>query len=224
MQRAGSRHRAGRSRTLLTTCAFGGLGGNPTDLGIKVSKTLFAPRLGAIYRLNDETVFRTGYGITYNPLPFSRPLRGFYPLTISRQLLHDEPVRLRTTTLKGHSGHRRARPELRQHPAAERRTRCARPPTTCRAAASSRGTSPSSGGCRMTSRWTRRTSARTQTGGFADFDVERVDHAGLRRRLPAVTRSSRRSIPLNLWGPTDQDATTIRCRWRSTARSRTGCC
>jgi hypothetical protein len=62
---------------------LGGLGGNPEDLGIKVSKDLFAPRLGFIYRLNDETVFRTGYGRTFNPLPFARPLRGFYPSTIS---------------------------------------------------------------------------------------------------------------------------------------------
>jgi hypothetical protein len=62
---------------------LGGLGGNPKDLGIKVSKTLFAPRLGFVYRINEDTVFRSGYGLTYNPLPFSRPLRGFYPLTIS---------------------------------------------------------------------------------------------------------------------------------------------
>ena len=44
---------------------LGGLGGNPTDLGIKVSKTLFAPRLGAAYRLNENTVFRAGYGKTF---------------------------------------------------------------------------------------------------------------------------------------------------------------
>jgi hypothetical protein len=48
-----------------------------------VSKTLFAPRLGLIYRINEATVFRTGYGQTINPLPFTRPLRGFYPLTIA---------------------------------------------------------------------------------------------------------------------------------------------
>ena len=34
--------------------ALGGLGGNPQDLGIKVSKTLFAPRVGAAYRLNER--------------------------------------------------------------------------------------------------------------------------------------------------------------------------
>jgi hypothetical protein len=62
---------------------LGGVGGNPQDLGIKTSKTLFAPRLGLVYRINEETVFRTGYGITYNPLPWARPMRGFFPLTIA---------------------------------------------------------------------------------------------------------------------------------------------
>jgi hypothetical protein len=80
-------HRANRGieRVDLTTMnvLLGGVGGNDENLGIKVSKTLFAPRLGFVYRMNDETVFRTGYGWTYNPLPFSRPLRGFYPLTIA---------------------------------------------------------------------------------------------------------------------------------------------
>ena len=61
---------------------LGEVGSVPKDLGIKVSKTLFAPRLGAAYRLNDKTVLRAGYGQTFNPLPWSRPLRGFYPLTI----------------------------------------------------------------------------------------------------------------------------------------------
>ena len=62
---------------------LGGLGGNPTDLGIKVSKTLFAPRFGAAYRLNDRTVLRAGYGRTFTPLPWSRPMRGRFPLTIA---------------------------------------------------------------------------------------------------------------------------------------------
>jgi outer membrane receptor protein involved in Fe transport len=62
---------------------LGGLGGNPDDLGIRVSKTLFAPRLGVAYRLNEDTVLRGGYGKTLNPLPWSRPFRGFYPLVIA---------------------------------------------------------------------------------------------------------------------------------------------
>lgn len=65
------------------TVNLGGLGGNPTDLGLDVSKTLFAPRLGAAYRLNDRTVFRAGYGKTFDPLPWSRPMRGRFPLTIA---------------------------------------------------------------------------------------------------------------------------------------------
>ena len=62
---------------------LGGLGGNPKDLGIKVSNTLFAPRVGAAYRINDNTVFRAGYGRTFDPLPWTRPMRGRFPLTIA---------------------------------------------------------------------------------------------------------------------------------------------
>jgi outer membrane receptor protein involved in Fe transport len=62
---------------------LGGLGGNPKDLGIKVDKLLFAPRVGVAYRLTENTVFRAGYGKTFDPLPWSRPMRGFYPLTIA---------------------------------------------------------------------------------------------------------------------------------------------
>jgi Carboxypeptidase regulatory-like domain/TonB dependent receptor-like, beta-barrel len=93
----------GIERLDLTTMQvlLGGVGGNPTDLGIKVSKTLFAPRLGAIYRINEDTVFRTGYGITYNPLPFTRPLRGFYPLTIATQATNPLPFQAVTTLDKG---------------------------------------------------------------------------------------------------------------------------
>ena len=62
---------------------FGGFGGTPRDVGIQVSKRLFAPRIGLAYRLGDKMVVRTGYGITYDPLPFGRPLRGLYPSTIT---------------------------------------------------------------------------------------------------------------------------------------------
>ncbi len=79
--------RADRGLELLDYDTFmiklGGLGGNPKDLGIEVDKGLFAPRLGLAYRINDDTVFRTGYGKTFNPMPWSRPIRGFYPATIA---------------------------------------------------------------------------------------------------------------------------------------------
>jgi hypothetical protein len=62
---------------------MGGRGSVPLNAGVTVSHKLFAPRAGIAYRLNDKTVIRTGYGLNYDPLPFSRPWRGFYPLTIN---------------------------------------------------------------------------------------------------------------------------------------------
>ena len=61
---------AGTSRLLhVDSDLIGGKGNMPEDVGIKVSKTLFAPRLGFAYRINDKTVFRSGYGMTYDPIP-----------------------------------------------------------------------------------------------------------------------------------------------------------
>jgi Carboxypeptidase regulatory-like domain/TonB dependent receptor len=62
---------------------LGGRGGNPNNVGLKADWDNFAPRLGAVYRLNEDTVIRSGYGVTYNPIPWGRPLRGFYPATIA---------------------------------------------------------------------------------------------------------------------------------------------
>jgi hypothetical protein len=62
---------------------IGGIAGNPNDAGVGYSKKLLAPRAGLAYRLGEKTVIRTGYGITYDPLPVSRPLRGPYPATIA---------------------------------------------------------------------------------------------------------------------------------------------
>jgi hypothetical protein len=70
---------------------LGGRGGNPSDLGIETSKKLFAPRIGLAYRLGDNTVIRSGYGLTYDPMPFARPLRGFYPLTIAQTFVNPDP-------------------------------------------------------------------------------------------------------------------------------------
>lgn len=62
---------------------LGGRGNVPKDVGVTVSHKLFAPTIGIAYRIDDKTVLRTGYGWNYDPLPFSRPLRGFYPLTVN---------------------------------------------------------------------------------------------------------------------------------------------
>lgn len=64
---------------------IGGLGGIPKNNGMTTSKKLFAPRVGFAFRLNEKTVIRSGYGIAFDPLPFSRPLRGLYPSTITAE-------------------------------------------------------------------------------------------------------------------------------------------
>jgi hypothetical protein len=66
---------------------LGGVGGNPEDLGVEVRHPHFLPRIGFAYRLKEDSVIRGGYGITVSPLPLSRPLRGFYPLTINQQFI-----------------------------------------------------------------------------------------------------------------------------------------
>lgn len=62
---------------------MGGVGNIPKANGMSVSKKLFAPRIGAAWRLDEKTVMRIGYSISYNPMVISRPLRGLYPSTIA---------------------------------------------------------------------------------------------------------------------------------------------
>lgn len=61
---------------------IGGVGSVPEDLGVKVSKKLFAPRFGIAYRVTEKTVLRTGYGISIDPYSLSRPLRTNHPILI----------------------------------------------------------------------------------------------------------------------------------------------
>jgi hypothetical protein len=63
---------------------LGGRGSNPKNVGLEASKDNFAPRVGGVFRLNEKTVLRSGYGITYNAMGWARPLRGDqeYPVTI----------------------------------------------------------------------------------------------------------------------------------------------
>ncbi|WP_348267915.1 carboxypeptidase regulatory-like domain-containing protein [Edaphobacter sp. DSM 109919] len=46
-----------------------GIGKNPMNLGMKTRYTYFAPRLGFAYRMNDKTVVRGGYGMSYESYP-----------------------------------------------------------------------------------------------------------------------------------------------------------
>ncbi|HRV09560.1 MAG TPA: TonB-dependent receptor, partial [Acidobacteriota bacterium] len=53
------------------------------DNNVKVSKKLFAPRIGFAYRLTDNDVLRAGYGITNSPFNYGgQVLRGDYPVTV----------------------------------------------------------------------------------------------------------------------------------------------
>jgi hypothetical protein len=80
---------------------MGGVGNNPKNVGITTSKKLLAPRIGFAYRLTENMVVRSGYGITYDPLPFSRPLRGMYPATIGSTFVSSGPYTWIDTLDKG---------------------------------------------------------------------------------------------------------------------------
>ena len=105
---------------------LGGRGNTPEDVGINVKKFYVAPRLGAIYRLTENTVLRAGYGRTFNPLPWSRPMRGSYPV---RHLLQPDrgAVRLARHARAGHPAGPDPGPQLRTREAAARTRSCARP-------------------------------------------------------------------------------------------------
>ena len=66
---------------------IGDRGGNPTDLGVESARNS-SRRASASPTVSVMTrSFAAGYGITYDPMPFGRPLRGFYPLTIAQQFV-----------------------------------------------------------------------------------------------------------------------------------------
>jgi hypothetical protein len=62
---------------------IGGVGSVPTDLGVKISKTMFAPRVGMAYRATPSTVFRAGYGLTNDPYALARPMRTNHPILLN---------------------------------------------------------------------------------------------------------------------------------------------
>ncbi len=69
-----------------------GRGPNPQTNGMSAGLDNFAPRIGGVYRLNDQTVFRSGYGITYNAQAWARAVRGDndYPVTIASTFVNPE--------------------------------------------------------------------------------------------------------------------------------------
>ena len=80
---------------------IGGVGSVPEDLGVEVSKTLFAPRLGATYRVAEGMVLRAGFGITNDPYSLARPLRTNHPNVLNLLVEAPNPFSFASRTSEG---------------------------------------------------------------------------------------------------------------------------
>ncbi len=78
-----------RYNPLTNMVEIGGIGQVPEDLGVEVSKTMFAPRIGMAFRATPKTVFRAGYGLTNDPYALARPMRTNHPILLN--LLEQAP-------------------------------------------------------------------------------------------------------------------------------------
>ena len=131
---------------------LGGVGDIPRNVGLRTRKTDFAPRVGVAWRLNPLTVVRSGYGLTYNPLPFARPLRGAYPLTIHNTYVSLNSWQPYGTLEQGIPEFTGPGPGEGRRCCRSRRRCGRRIRTTSTAATSSRGTPRSSAASRSTCR------------------------------------------------------------------------
>jgi hypothetical protein len=66
---------------------IGRYGGLPDNVGITVSKNLFAPRAGLAYRLGQRGVIRAGFGISIDPGSIGKPMRSPYPAVINQDFI-----------------------------------------------------------------------------------------------------------------------------------------
>jgi hypothetical protein len=62
---------------------IGGVGSVPKDLGVKMEKGLFAPRVGLTFRATPSMVIRAGFGITNDPYSLARPMRTNHPVLLN---------------------------------------------------------------------------------------------------------------------------------------------
>ena len=76
-----------------------GVGGNPGDCGIKVSKKLFAPSLGIAYRLDDNTVVRAGYALSPTQVEMGNSGTQAFPATVEGVYNGANPICAASTTL-----------------------------------------------------------------------------------------------------------------------------
>ena len=54
----------------------------PSGCNVRMSKKMFAPRVGVAYRISPSFVVRAGYGITNDPYSLDRPFKYNYPTLI----------------------------------------------------------------------------------------------------------------------------------------------
>ncbi len=62
---------------------IGGVGVVPMDIGVKMEKGLFAPRIGMTFRASPTMVIRGGFGITNDPYSLARPMRTNHPVLLN---------------------------------------------------------------------------------------------------------------------------------------------
>jgi hypothetical protein len=63
-----------------------GVGSIPSDCGISMSKSEFAPLVGIAYRATSTFVIRAGFGLTFDPFNLAKNLRGNYPVEVALNL------------------------------------------------------------------------------------------------------------------------------------------
>ncbi len=84
MHRAGAHHPGIENWNPETNLvSLGGNGRNPSGLGITTSNRLFTPRVGIAYRLKNNLVIRSGYGINIDPQPLLGWNRAQWPSSIT---------------------------------------------------------------------------------------------------------------------------------------------
>ena len=80
---------------------FCGVGQTPTNCGITVQDTLFAPRAGVAYRLTAKTVLRAGYSLAPEQIGMARDMVYNYPYDLTQTLHAANTYTAATTFTQG---------------------------------------------------------------------------------------------------------------------------